>query len=45
MNKIEGNFMTSRVLTVMFTDIKGFTDRTSKTSRDQLLALLDSNCR
>jgi len=43
MNKIEGNFMTSRVLTVMFTDIKGFTDRTSKTSREQLLALLDAH--
>jgi len=35
--------MTSRVLTVMFTDIKGFTDRTSKTSREQLLSLLDAH--
>ncbi len=35
--------MTSRVLTVMFTDIQGFTDRTSKTSRQQLLSLLDAH--
>ncbi len=32
--------MSSRVLTVMFTDIKGFTERTSSTSRESLRELL-----
>jgi len=32
---------TTKTLTIMFTDIKGFTDRTSKSSRDQLKKMLD----
>lgn len=32
--------MTSRVLTIMFTDIKGFTERTSAASREALVGLL-----
>ena len=33
--------MPSRVLTIMFTDIKGFTERTSRTSREDLRNLLE----
>lgn len=33
--------MANRILTIMFTDIKGFTERTSRTSRDALCDLLD----
>ena len=35
--------MESKVLTVMFTDIKGFTERTSQTSRTQLRELLQQH--
>jgi class 3 adenylate cyclase len=37
------NPMSSRVLTVMFTDIKGFTERTSASSREDLHQLLDEH--
>ena len=35
--------MPSQVLTIMFTDIKGFTERTSSSSRDDLLKLLKAH--
>ena len=35
--------MASRTLTVVFTDIKGFTERTSKGSRADLLRMLEQH--
>ncbi|MBN1809326.1 MAG: adenylate/guanylate cyclase domain-containing protein [Planctomycetes bacterium] len=35
--------MASRVLTIMITDIKGFTERTSQTSREEMRSLLEEH--